>query len=245
MFVFIIMQVLLVYLLPGEALQTADSPCREPDVTEMDRMQRGILENYMYMSEVTRSRNQVFGGVDQDCPSYRLPQKGENLPLCPTFQEVDSDPTRIPSDIVQTRCRCEHCVLRHKHRRQHMCKPVLRHIPVLKKVGCVAGVFEYREFLQEVSVACDCMKKQDPKPEYKDRSELVRESRINDNSELVEESLISDTAQYSNTEKMAIGFETVSHIPSSVSTDDIQTEDTRNHNHQHTSEHTETEKMPK
>ncbi|XP_069141010.1 uncharacterized protein [Argopecten irradians] len=189
----------------------------------MGRMQRGILENYMYMSEVVGSRSHVTTRFDHDCPAYSQPQKGEKLPLCPTFQELDSDANRIPSDIVQTRCRCKNCVLRHKKRHQNMCKPVLRHIPVLKKVGCVSGVFEYREFLQEVSVSCVCTKK--PISHMDDHESSVIPSRSPD------------------TEKMAIDFEPGSRDSDSAhNDDDTQTE--HSHGHQHITDHIETEKMP-
>lgn len=130
---------------------------------------------------------------DRDCPSRRDITRPDIYPLCPTFQELDSDQRRIPSNIIQTRCRCDNCVTHHRRRHRNMCTPVFRNLPVIRRVGCVHGVYEYMEFQEKVSVACVCMGKLELKKRRKQYTEKMPDD-------------FTDHKTYSDTEKMADMF---------------------------------------
>lgn len=172
---------------------------------------------------------------DVECPAYSTLDIGESLPLCPTYQELDSDNTRIPSDIIQTRCRCDHCVLRHRHRQQNLCKPVVRHIPVLRKLGCKDGIYEYGEFLEGVSVTCVC----EIKPGSHEKHERARDSDLEESVNIMEESEPTTSGQYTNSRKMLDDFHEVAGLSDSdqLVVDNSPQQDP-------STEYTDTEKMP-
>ncbi|XP_033757359.1 uncharacterized protein LOC117339752 [Pecten maximus] len=159
-------------------------------------MRRSVLEDFVYMSEAHVQIDEI--NQHRDCPSRTLLSNTDSISLCPTYQSLDRDERRTPSDILQTRCRCDRCAMRRRRRYQYRCTPVFRYIPVLMRVGCTDGIYDYMVAEEKVSVSCVCTEKNKFKQNRKTVSSV---------EERVKYSVSGDIGSILNKEKMPINYE--------------------------------------
>ncbi|OWF44551.1 uncharacterized protein LOC110458227 [Mizuhopecten yessoensis] len=181
----------------GDPLPTRQE-CREPDDDYLSLMRRSVLEDFVYMSEAHVQIDEVTKQDEQNCPPRSLLSSQNSFSLCPTYQELDRDERRTPSDILQNRCRCERCAMRRRRHHKYICESVYRYIPVIMRVGCTNGIYDYMIAEQKVSVACVCKEK--PKSKLGNRTVVSTE-------QMMEQYGSSDGESISETEKMATNNE--------------------------------------
>ena len=75
--------------------------------------------------------------------------------LCPWDYTIGHDPERYPSSIPQARPRCRKCVGLETHS-EYECHLVYRDITVLRRKGCIDGVYVYAPEIQSIAVASLC-----------------------------------------------------------------------------------------
>lgn len=102
------------------------------------------------------------GRFNVRCPSKTDVLSGPKFQtsICPTYRVTDVDVNRIPHAIVQRRCKCTDClsVLDSTlgSRAFSRCVPTFQYQMVLRRVGCVGGVFEYKPVMEPFVVGCSC-----------------------------------------------------------------------------------------
>ncbi|XP_069139205.1 titin-like [Argopecten irradians] len=171
-------------------------------------MRRSLLEDFTYMSEAHVHTDDIFQTNDRSCPPRKLQSSTPNISLCPTYQVLDRDERRTPSNILQTRCRCDRCNMRKKRRYQYKCTPVFRYIPVLMQTGCTNGVYDYMVAEEKVSVACVCTESSKSKQSQRTESSTLQRK---------EYSLSDNTGSVPDIDKMSVNFESIKPPESSQS----------------------------
>ena len=86
------------------------------------------------------------------CPAEHMRVKA-----CPFEYHLHNvDPNRYPIVIPEARCLCEDCL----NSLDRECQPVYYNVKVLKRKGCVGGVYKYEFGFERVAVSCACVRVQ-------------------------------------------------------------------------------------
>lgn len=118
--------------------------------------------SYYFLSYSFIEKRTHTGRFNVRCPSKTDVLSGPKFrtSICPTYRVTDVDVNRIPQTIVQRRCKCTDClsVLDSTlgSRGFSRCVPTFQYQMVLRRVGCVDGVFEYKPVMEPFVVGCSC-----------------------------------------------------------------------------------------
>ena len=81
--------------------------------------------------------------------------KMQSRTLCPWHEVINHDGSRYPRDIVESRCNCS--PVRSCVQISGSCQPVLYNMRVLRRTGCVQGLYRYLPDWYQLTVGCTCM----------------------------------------------------------------------------------------
>ncbi|XP_046546166.1 uncharacterized protein LOC124256237 [Haliotis rubra] len=159
---------------------SATGNCTEPDIDKLRRdipnLYAGFLDptfvNLPRLKTIVRRKNGYiypfskksvyFYGGYRKCSDARKVIRKNGGNLCPSYYILEYDPDRIPRELVQAECTCDRCFLRRRPRAReevvaHLgCRKLYTNIQVLRRAGCIQGVWTYRLYWERVSVACSC-----------------------------------------------------------------------------------------
>ncbi|XP_006823257.1 interleukin-17C-like [Saccoglossus kowalevskii] len=84
------------------------------------------------------------------------PQERSNCPFYYTYEE---DADRIPRTLAHATCSCDKCIGEDGGTSPlYTCQQIIYPVPVMKRSGCVDGLFKYHLQVQEVAVSCACLR---------------------------------------------------------------------------------------
>ncbi|XP_071099709.1 uncharacterized protein [Haliotis cracherodii] len=132
-----------------------------PTFLNLPRMQTIMKRKNGYIYPFSKKFISFFGGY-RKCSDARKAIRKHGGNLCPSYYILEYDPDRIPRELVQADCACDRCFLRRRPRAReevvaHLgCRRLFTHTQVLRRAGCIQGVWTYRLYWERVSVACSC-----------------------------------------------------------------------------------------
>ena len=75
--------------------------------------------------------------------------------VCPWIFRRNIDNNRVPRTLYDVKCACKRAIGLNRAK----CKPVFSYMKVLRRKGCVNGIYEYIEIIEPVSVGCTAVRK--------------------------------------------------------------------------------------
>ncbi len=95
-----------------------------------------------------------YESVQETCP----PEE-ERIHACPVTYVKNEDPNRFPRVIDEAKCLCDECLNPGPGKvSDRECQPVKYNMKVLRRHGCVNGVFRYDLDIEPIAVSCSCVK---------------------------------------------------------------------------------------
>ncbi|XP_045191197.2 uncharacterized protein LOC123548026 [Mercenaria mercenaria] len=101
----------------------------------------------------TATESQISEAPKGTCPAEIKP----GVKLCPVRYVQQTDKSRIPENIVQARCNCEHCFHVNSSLLVGKCEEVQVLTPVLRRT---VGECKYKQDIEHVTIACTCRMQQ-------------------------------------------------------------------------------------
>ncbi|XP_070556872.1 interleukin 17-like protein [Ptychodera flava] len=83
----------------------------------------------------------------------------ENRSTCPYYYSYQTEEDRIPRTLTIVNCVCEYCIADdNSFHLLNTCQQITQAIPVLRRKGCMDGLYKYELEMVDVPVACACLR---------------------------------------------------------------------------------------
>ncbi|XP_067662070.1 interleukin 17-like protein [Haliotis asinina] len=143
--------------------------CREPTNLKLDTQDQlhdsfyqipTLLDTVANLSSVQEefvNRRYMSLAGDSQCPTWEEAVRFHEGKVCPFHYVLNHDENRIPNTMVETECNCVEC-LRPDNGPSNLldCLPITYYTKVLRRTGCVEGMYRYAEVWEPLKIGCQC-----------------------------------------------------------------------------------------